>query len=132
MGLFSKRTPKQVAAIKAKERFKLRAGILGDEKKAVKENRLTIESQIKRNNRGDLSPQEQAVIVTANRSSKIEKGDLSELPRGNRNEQTALVLDKQRDKLLKEEQEIDFRKDKLEVQAKWLIMKNQEKNSSQH
>ncbi|GEM_PF-5161782 len=118
MGLFSKRTPKQVAAIKAKERFKLRAGILGDEKKAVKENRLTIESQIKRNNRGDLSPQEQAVIVTANRSSKIEKGDLSELPRGNRNEQTALVLDKQRDKLLKEEQEIDFRKDKLEVQAK--------------
>jgi len=119
MGLFGKKkTPKQVAAIKAKERLKSRAGILGDQKKTIEQNRLTIENQIKRNNRGDLSPQEQAVIVTASRSSKIERGDLSELPRGNRNEQTALVLDKQRDKLFKEEQEIDFRKDKLEVQAK--------------
>ncbi len=119
MGLFGKKkTPQQVAAIKAKERLKSRAGILGDQKKDIKENRLTIEDQIKRNNRGDLSPQEQAVIVTSNRSSKLSSGDLSELPGGNRNEQTALILDKQRDKLFKEEQEIDFRKDKLEVQSK--------------
>lgn len=117
-GLFHKRSPREVAAIKAKERLKDRAGILKDQKKGITQNRLTIEDQIKRNNRGDLSPQEQAVIVTANRSSKIERGDLADLPSGNRNEQTALVLDKQRDKLLKQEQEIDFRKDKLEVQAK--------------
>jgi len=119
MGLFSRpRSSREVAAIKAKERLKVRIGILDDQKKAVQENRLTIESQIKRNNRDDLSPQEQAVIVTSNRSSSIAKGDLSDLPSGNRNEQTALVLDKQRDKLFKQEQELDFKKDKLEVQAK--------------
>jgi len=112
-GLFSKRplTRQQLAAIHAKKRI----GILKDQQKTIKDNRLTVESQLKRNNAGQLSPQEQAVIVTANRSAKLEGGDLADLTRGDRNEQTGIVLSKQREQLFKKEQDLEFQKNKLEI-----------------
>jgi len=112
-GLFTKKplTRQQLAAINAKKRI----GFIKDEQKTIRDNRLTIESQLKRNAGGNLSPQEQAVIVTANRSAKLEGGDLSDLTRGDRNEQTGIVLSRQREKLLKKEQDLEFQKNRLEL-----------------
>lgn len=112
-GFFSKKplTRQQLAAIHAKKQI----GFLKDQQKTIRDNRFVIESQLKRNASEELSPQEQAVIVTANRSAKLEGGDLSDLARGDRNEQTGIVLSKQREKLLKKEQDLEFQKNKLEL-----------------
>jgi len=117
MGLFSRKplTRQQLAAIHSKKRI----GILKDQKNSIQKNREAIERQIKENNSGKLSPQEQAVITTSNRSAKIEGGNLSELTGGgDRNEQTALILNKQREKLFQQEQNLEFQKNKLELARK--------------
>jgi hypothetical protein len=117
LALFGPKKPltrQQLAAIHAKKKI----GILKDQQKTIQQNRRIVESDIKRNNAGELSPQEQVGIVTANRSAKLERGDFTELPKGDRNEQTARVLSIHREKLLKKEHDLEFERGKLEVQAK--------------
>ncbi len=116
-GFFSRKplTRQQLAAVHAKKRI----GILKDNQRVIENNRKAVEDQIRRNNSGELSPQEQSVVVTASRSAKIEKGDLSDLAGGgDRNEQTAIVLNKQREKLLQQEQNLEFQKNKLDLARK--------------
>jgi len=116
MGFFSRKpkTRQQLRAIHAKDRI----GILKKDLKNVRQNREEVEDQLKKNNRNRLSPQEQAVIVTADRSAKISSDNFSSLPTGNRDTQVSLVLEKQREKLLKREGDIEFQKGKLEIQEK--------------
>ncbi len=116
-GFFSKKpkTREQIRAIHAKERV----GGIKQQIKIVRENRFVIEDQLKRNNRNQLSPQEQAVIVTSSRSVAIEKGDVSDLPSGEqRDDKVSIVLEKQREKLIKKEGDLEFKKGKLEIVSK--------------
>ena len=113
-GFFSKKplTRQQLAAIHTKKQI----GILKDQQNIIRDNRKSIERQLNRNASNELSPSEQAIIVTSNRSAKLEGGgDLSDLTRGDRNQQTGIILSKQREKLLKREQDLEFQKDKLEL-----------------
>jgi len=115
-GLFTKKpkTREQIRAIFAKEKI----GGIKKEIKNIKSNRSQVEDQLKQNNKNQLSPQEQAVIVTADRSAKISSDNLSSLPSGDRDTQVSLVLERQREKLLKKEGDLEFQKGKLEIQAK--------------
>jgi len=115
-GLFSKKpkTREQIRAIMAKQKI----GGIKKEIKNIKNNRDQVENQLKQNNKNQLSPQEQAVIVTADRSAKISSDNLTSLPSGDRDTQVSLVLEKQREKLLKKEGDLEFQKGKLEIEAK--------------
>jgi len=115
-GLFSKKpkTREQIRAIHAKQKI----GGIKKEIKNIKNNRDQVENQLKQNNKNQLSPQEQAVIVTADRSAKISSDNLTSLPSGDRDTQVSLVLEKQREKLLKKEGDLEFQKGKLEIEAK--------------
>jgi hypothetical protein len=116
MGFFSRKplTRQQLAAVHAKKRI----GLLKDQKKVIEKNRKDVENQLKENNRNKLSPQEQAVIVTADRTAKISSDNLSSLPTGDRDTQVSLVLERQREKLLKREGDLEFQKNKLELARK--------------
>lgn len=116
-GLFGPKKPltrQQLATIHAKKKI----GFIKEQQNTLRDNRRSVEEQIRRNNAGHLTPQEQVGIVTVNRTAKIESGDLTELPKGDRNEQTAKVLATQREKLFKKEQDLEFQKGKLELQTK--------------
>lgn len=117
MALFGPKKPKtreQLRAIHAKDRI----GGIKQEITNVRQNRFSVENQLKRNNANQLSPQEQAVIVTANRSAEISRDNISSLPSGDRDTQVSLVLEKQREKLIKKEGDLEFQKGKLEIVAK--------------
>ncbi len=115
-GFFSRKpkTTAQLRAIHAKDKI----GMLNKDLKGVKRNREDVEKQLKENNKNKLSPQEQAVIVTADRTAKISSDKLSTLETGDRDTQVSLVLEKQREKLLKREGDLEFQKGKLEIQGK--------------
>ncbi len=116
MSFFKKKplTREQIRAINAKQRI----GGIKQEISQIKQNRFQVENKLKLNNQGQLSPQEQAVIVTSYQSAQLSKDNFQPLPLGNRDEQVSIILEQQREKLIKKEGDLEFQKGKLEIESK--------------
>lgn len=118
MGLFGGQrkpmTREQIRAMNAKQRL----GGIKQEIRDLRQNRLQIEDKLKLNNQGQLSPQEQAVIVTSHQTTQLSKDNFKPLPLGNRDEQVSIILEQQREKLFKKEGDLEFQKGKLELESK--------------
>ena len=117
MALFGQRKPltrEQIRAINAKQRI----GGIKQNIKELRQNRIQIEDKLRLNNQGQLSPQEQAVIVTSHQSAQLTKDNFQPLPIGNRDEQVSIILEQQREKLIKKEGDLEFQKGKLELESK--------------
>lgn len=117
MGFFGPKKPltrEQIMAINAKQRL----GGIKQNIREIEQNRIQIENKLKLNNQGQLSPQEQAVIVTSFQSAQLSRDNFQPLPLGNRDEQVSLILEQQREKLIKKEGDLEFQKGKLELESK--------------